>query len=225
MNTRVLTVLAGVAACGLLLKSGLKQREMNQLRVEQQKLILEIESTRMAPIGGTAEEQTSLQHVPAPAELLRLRGEVSQLMERQKALAYVRSENEALRAKLNRRATNSASVPFDYIRKRDAQWVGMNTPENTLQSFLWAIHNRKPDAILQLLAPTEASLQFSNHFSLNHDEFFDSAAIPGARATSKQTLSDGSVLFKIEFVPGESNFPGSDIRFQNYNGEWKMDLR
>jgi hypothetical protein len=77
---------------------------------------------------------------------------------------------------------------------------------------------------MQLLAPTKNSLQFSNVLHANPDEFFSSGNIPGLRPIQKQTLPDGSISMKLELIPGEGSFPDSTIRFQNFNGEWKMDF-
>jgi hypothetical protein len=221
MNIRVLASIAGLVTCVLLATTATRQRQVNELQAEQKELLSKVESARTERDAQPA----TLQQIPVPPELLRLRSEVSRLMEQRTALEPVKRENEVLRAKLNQLDTNASALPPDYIRKKDAQWVGMATPENTLQSFLWAIHNRKPEAVLQLLAPTEASIAFSNQFYLHHEEFFDQAPIPDARAADKKILDDGTVVLKVEFLPTLEESSSTEIRFQNRNGEWKMDLR
>jgi len=84
--------------------------------------------------------------------LLRLRNEVSRLTGRKRELTGALTENESLRAQLARRATNSPAgtgLPAGYIRKNQAKMAGYNTPEDTIQSLLWALNNRDFPNLLQ----------------------------------------------------------------------------
>ena len=50
-------------------------------------------------------------------------------------------------------AAGGIQLPPGYIRKSEARMVGYSTPDDTLQSFLWAIQNRDLTNVLQALAP------------------------------------------------------------------------
>src|SRR5205814_6918127 len=81
---------------------------------------------------------------PVSLELLRLRNDVARLAGRRRELAGVRAENERLSVQLAARGTNSSvrtGLPPNYMRKAQARLVGYNTPEETVQSFLWAVQN------------------------------------------------------------------------------------
>jgi hypothetical protein len=86
-----------------------------------------------------------------------LRGEVTRLKSRQRELAAARVENEQLRAQLAVKRTNAAAatppLPPGYILKSKAQWKGFSTPEDTLQSFLWAVQNQDLTNLVQTMVP------------------------------------------------------------------------
>jgi len=86
------------------------------------------------------------------SELLRLRGEVTQLRQQTNDIAKLREENEKLRARASVSAnaveeTNAA--PGAEIHERDS-WVfaGYNSPENTVQSLIWAFSQTNKEAFL-----------------------------------------------------------------------------
>ena len=160
-------------------------------------------------------------------ELLRLRSEVTRLSERRRELVVVRAENERLRAQLARRGTNGAGgfqLPPGYLRKTEARPVGYNTPEDTLQSLLWAFRNRDMTNILRAFTPGQAeSLRASVCDSRQSmDSFFaDSKGIVGLRVLKReQNANDGSIALELEVFPG---MPGRPLTFRQINGQWKID--
>ncbi len=161
---------------------------------------------------------------PSP-ELLALRSQITQLTQRSNELAGVRVENEGLHSQLAARGTNSSgtvSLPPGYIRRTQAQWVGMSTPENTLQSFLWAVQNHDFTNVLQVLTPGSAQ-QFLREKGNSPEEFFlDASSIPGLRIVSKQQEGT-TIIAQLEFVPGQV-IPDA-WHFQLIDGNWKMETR
>ena len=124
-----------------------QRSQLAGLRAEQQQAMAHL----AARADGTAPAATadaggavSAARPAAPAatpELLRLRSEVTRLTERRRELQGVRAENERLRAQLASRTHNGlrgSQSPPGYIRKSEARMVGLNTPEDTLQTLLWA---------------------------------------------------------------------------------------
>jgi hypothetical protein len=158
----------------------------------------------------------------ASRELLQLRNQLGQLTERKRELMGVRDQNGLLRAQFASRPGGEKLLPPDYIRKSTAQWVGLSTPENTLQSFLWTLQNRDVTNLFQVLTP-EAAQRLSQMLTNSPDNFFaQSAAIPGMRIVEKNALSDGSFELKLETVPGMP-LPGP-IRVRLVGNDWKLDF-
>jgi hypothetical protein len=159
------------------------------------------------------------------SELLQLRNQVGQLTERKRELTGVRVENERLQAQLAGRRTNSTGekpFPPDYIRKSTAQWVGLNTPENTLQSFLWALENRDATNLLRVLTP-EAGAQLLRQFNNSPETLSEqSSGIPGMLIVGKKALPDGSFELKVEMMPG-TPFSGGPIHVRLIDNEWRLD--
>jgi hypothetical protein len=222
MTSRVTTLAVSLFAGALLIGTGLKQRELTRLRVQNQKAAAESESARTNVTSETsAALPASSADESAKTELLRLRNEVSQLMERKKGLASLASENQALQARLAAKGTNnSGGLPPGYLRTKEAQWAGTASPENTLQSFLWALRNRDQTNLVRLMTP-ESARRISDQMGDGAGRFFDDAP-PGARLFQQETNPDGSIEAQVEVIPGERE--GAKIRFRQINGEWKMDL-
>jgi hypothetical protein len=158
----------------------------------------------------------------ASSELLQLRNQLGQLTERKRELMGVRDQNGRLRAQFASRPGGEKLLPPDYIRKSSAQWVGLSTPENTLQSFLWTLQNRDLTNLFQVLTP-EGAQRLSQMLTNEPNNFFaQSAAIPGMRIVEKNALADGSFELKVETVPG-TPLPGP-IRVRLVGNDWKLDF-
>jgi hypothetical protein len=181
--------------------------------------------TAGAASAGSATVPASL--VPAP-ELLRLRNEVTRLTERRRELAGVRAENEQLRAQLAARGTNDLgkSQPLPgYVFKSQARFVGYNTPEDAVQSMLWAVRNHDLTNLLQACTPeTARKVRFELALSRGLiEEFYRlSEDVPGVHVVSAEdNTNTGLTWLHLEFVPGLS---GTAIRLRQTNGQWKVDL-
>ena len=91
-------------------------------------------------------------HSEPSLEVLRLRSQVGQLERRKRELAAVTEESKRLQAQLSTKATNVTSgvaLPAGYIRKSEAKYAGFGSPEDSLQSFLWAIEHRDLRTLMQ----------------------------------------------------------------------------
>jgi len=173
---------------------------------------------------GTTSPQPPLLVTP---ELLRLRSEVTRLTERRNELAGVRAENDRLRAQLASRGTNGPGgfqLPPGYLRRSQAQMVGFNTPENTLQTLLWAIQNHDLTNLLQTLTPDRVEQMRTRVDQTNEsiaDFFHNAAGFIGMGILSRtQDTQDGSIVLEVEVIPGT---PHEKITFRQVNGEWKID--
>ena len=97
------------------------------------------ESATVTSVG--TEAQSDPDQDSASSELLKLRAQVTQLTARKRELAGVAEESEKLKVQLAAGSTNSGLPMPGYIRRNRAQFLGYSTPENTVQSWLWAIQN------------------------------------------------------------------------------------
>ena len=181
------------------------------LRAEQQQLLAQV----TARADGAASPGTAAPPaLVVTPELLRLRNEVTRLTERRLELAGERTENEQLRAQLASRGTNGAGgnqPPAGYVRKSEARMVGYNTPDDTLQSFLWAAQNHDltnfqqaftPEVAEQIRARAGESPQSIEGFWNNE------TGIVGLRIVSReQDASDGSIAVGVVVFPGEARAP------------------
>jgi hypothetical protein len=162
----------------------------------------------------------------ASAELLRLRSQVTRLVERRRELEGMRAENERLQAQLASRATNGLAAtqpPPGYIRKSEARMVGFSTPEDTLQTLLWASRNRDMATLVQAFSPERAA-ELQEHIAVakatGKDIFSEQPTPPGLRVLGrKQGPDNGSISLEIELLP---EMPPDTITFMQTNGQWKI---
>jgi len=228
MNRRVL--LSGflmVACLATLWGVWSQQTQLAGLRAEHQKLLAQ----RAAAADDSANAAGAVPATPLPnlvatPELLRLRNEVTLLTARRRELAGVRAENEQLRAQLASRGANGPAgiqLPPGYVRKSEARMVGYSTPDDTLQSLLWAVQNHDLTNVLQAFAPDRAEklrAQAGGSRESIEDFFTQAAGFVGMRiARREQEASDGSIAVEVEVVPGES---GPRITFRRIDGQWKI---
>jgi hypothetical protein len=233
MNRRVLLSGSLVAVCLATLWGLWSQRgQVAGLRAEQQQLMALVAakadaagSAINAEAGG-ASSGTGAPALVATPELLRLRSEVTRLTERRRELAGVRADNERLRGEPADRGTNGPAglrLPPGYLLRSKARMVGYNTPEDTLQSLLWAVQNRDLTNLLQAFTARSAEIILDGIAQSNRSiqRFFrDSVAMPGmAIVDRRQDTNDGSIKLEVDVAPG---VPHAEIRFQQTTGQWKI---
>ena len=224
MKGRVLLSGLLVVVCLVTLWGVWGQRsQLAGLRAEQQQLLAQV----TARADGAASPGTAAPPaLVVTPELLRLRNEVTRLTERRQELAGVTGENEQLHAQLASRGTNGPGgyqTPAGYVRKSEARMVGYNTPDDTLQSLLWALQNHDLTNVLQAFAPdiaAEIRARLGESPQALEDLWGKSAMLVGMRIVSRvPDVSDGSIAVEVEVVPGES---GAHTTFRQINGQWKL---
>jgi hypothetical protein len=232
MDTRNLLTVLAVVVCLATGWGVWRQRgQLADLRAEQARLRAAGESPVIEPVPEVSQPAVPAgQETPVPEkevspELLRLRNQVSQLSARKRELAGVAADADRLRTQMAFQQTNTpagARLSPGYIRKAEARMVGFATPEDTVQSFLWALQQRNFTNLLQTVTPEVAQkLQaMVEQSGRSHDEFFkDSEVLPGLAIVGRETLPDGSVQLKVEMVPG---VPPEKFVVRNVNGQWKL---
>jgi len=204
--------------------------EISRLQAQQQSAANQPET---AAEGAGSSGQTGTESVPAeipmvPAiesELLRLRSEVTRLSARKRELATAPAEKEQLRAQLansSRAQIPGTPLPPGYMRKNTALNVGYGTPEDTLQTFLYALNRRDFPTLTHSLEPDAAQkleLEMLKGGRSVAEFFKDAEMLPGLSVRKREMLPDGSVEMEVEIAP---EMPTEKIRLQQINGEWKM---
>jgi hypothetical protein len=203
-----------------------RYQQLVSLRSEQQRLIAQSEQANQflppAPEGAEFAGNPS-EGASVSAELLRLRGEVGVLMRRRRELDAVQKENQSLRLQLASAPTNNLSarrLPPGYIRKAQAQMAGYNAPEDTLQTFLWALAHRNYQGLLEAFSPQAAQQFASNIPAAQSSNFFHEVetVLPGLGIVGRKDLADGAVELTVELIPGMDK----PLRFERINGQWKL---
>jgi hypothetical protein len=210
--------------------AGKQRQQIKAMRAEQQQLAAEAESAAQTESSASRRTQSAALQSGPPIELLELRGEVTRLKSRQRELAAARAENEQLQAQLAAKRTNAAAatptLPPGYILKSKAQWRGFNTPEDTLQSFLWAANSRDLTNLMQTMTPEMAQqiLLETQRSGRSMEDFFKGAeALPGMRILSRTQEAADRVLLQVEMIPGMDK--PEPMRLRLINGQWKMEMR
>lgn len=224
MNARNLVAfVAGVAA----LVGGLAAFQQHSRLADLERQRADLEQAR-----ATAATQQVAKPAPAASqlsekdklELLRLRGEVTRLRERQRELAGVKAENQALRARAGVKGTNTVgaqiALPPGYVRRQDAQFLGQATPEAALQSFFWAIQNRDTNTLLRVLDDQGGQEMLREMERQGETKFWEGTGIiPGFRVVNSRPQSDSEVMLEVEVIPGD-NLEAMSARL--VGNEWKL---
>jgi hypothetical protein len=161
-----------------------------------------------------------------PSELLRLRSEITRLNARKRELtaALQQFERTAPRSASNLDGSaNLIQIPPGYVRKKEAQPAGYSTPENALQSFLWALQHHDITNVLRSLAPAEAehlSARLASAENAEQEFFKGTDVLPGMLVKDRKDFADGSTDVQIEVVPG---LPPQSLHLRQINGEWKIE--
>ena len=223
----LLCALSAIAVWAVVVRNS----QWQALRVEKSRQLHELHRELLAKStparAATQAKEGQPPETPSPGtpadvspQLLRLRNEATLLAAKRAELLPLRAENQQLRLKVAAMQTNmSAALPPGYMRKSQARLVGFATPENTLQSFLWAVHNRDVTNLLQALSPTstqQLQTQSARDAFLNQMQAF-----VGMNVLEREELPDGRTKLKVQIMP---DLPAGDITFQNVNGQWEMDM-
>jgi hypothetical protein len=218
MNARLLICgLWGVACVAAIWGVAAQHVHLSALRAERQELMAE--SARRTASPDTPAAIGPLTKHAVSAELLRLRGEVAPLRERLRELAHLRAENETLRAQLAARGTNSSVYRYTF----QARSVGYHRPDDTLQSFQWAIEHRDITNLLQAFTPERAqeiSAGFGQYQGAADTYFNFHQAFLGLGIVSQTPIADSLLEVLVQTDSGQNPRP---VRMKQINGEWKID--
>jgi hypothetical protein len=226
MNRSLLIGLAGVVCLAALSVAIIQGRQLSDLRADQRRLVTQLAEPEASGLPASPQGQGSggPATVAVSPELLRLRSEVTRLGALQRELAPARAENERLRLQLAAAGTNGVpgrALPPGYLRRADARMAGYTTPEDTLQSFLWALHHKDSHSVLQAFASAAAErLQAQTQSAQGTEDFLHQMdPFIGMAIVGKDALPDGSVQLRVLVVP---DAPPLRFRLQAVDGQWKI---
>jgi hypothetical protein len=144
-------------------------------------------------------------------------------MNQRREMGPVTNENARLRAEAEQQARKpAAKLPEGYILRKNARWLGQDTPEHALESLCWAIENRDADRLMNILPQREAERLRQEVAQKGADFMKEAMAIPGLRILSRQDNPDGSVEMQVEMIPGMPEREMPKMRLKQVNGEWRM---
>jgi len=218
-----------VAAAGALLGVGAvlqQQAQLESLRSETRRLRTALESPTPRSLPQPAPDATAARLSDAEkSELMRLRAAVAQLLQRQRELSAVREENVRLRARLaagGAGGVEGVPAPPGWIRRRDARFAGLSTPEASLESLFWVIEHEDTNRLfamhtgssletLQRMLDQEGAKGLWEQFRM----------VPGFRIVGSEARSDHEVVLRVEVAPG---LPATDMKLLRVGAEWKLSL-
>ena len=228
MKKAILIVLT-IGVCIALIVAVKKQRDqLGELTAEQAQVLAQLATPVEASMSvAPANDQSASQVAHSPSmELLKLRAEGARLGNRKRELANVPAESERLQGQVSPRGTNAPGVfvlPPGYIKKSEAKFVGYNTPEETIQSLLWAIQNRDAAKFLEAYDSKKAKQVEARMQSRDSiEEFFKEAdSLPGMHILGREAGEDGQVVLKVAIMPGDE-LQAAQIHFTQIGGKWKI---
>jgi hypothetical protein len=200
-----------------------RHQTVQNLRAERKALIARLSSVDSDASGAPIRDHAS-QDAAMPPELLQLRSEVTRLAARKRQLASAPEQNKQLRLALNAQSASTNTLPPGFVRRTQAKFAGYHSPQDTLQSFLWAMQNRDTTNMLHALAPSSAQqlqAELQRDPQASSRLFEEMQAFIGFRILDQRQTVDGSMRAKVEVAPG---LPAADIQFRLTNGQWLMEL-
>lgn len=231
MSTRpLLTILLSAVALAGFVYSRNQQSQLQRLRASHATLAAEAVLRGAAdsrPDGNTriASPTDAAPAAGAPAsplspaerqELMHLRSQVTELKQRQRALAGVTNENVRLNSQL-RSASNyfGGAVPRGYLRREAAQLRGASSPEAALESLLWAVQHRDLGQLQNVFAHPEQLEQDRG------ESFFREAGklLRGYRILRRKDPADVVAVLEVELGPATT----TEVQLTLQDGRWRVD--
>lgn len=221
-------LLSGLLAAGLAVGTWAQHRQVTDLRATLQAPPPASNDSRpVARIVADAPPLTAPLTDAEHRELLALRRDVGQLRQQKPDLDRLRSENQRLKAAVDHSsALDPAGNPgvSPYLTASTARFTGAATPEDTLQSFLFAARHRDTNALFQVLASLSvAKVLWDIEHQGAEAALQDLGRIPGFRIKEVTEMPDGTAEAEIQFDP-RSDAMTEKMRLERVNGQWKLSL-
>jgi hypothetical protein len=209
---------------------------ISQLRLENRALREEIQAMAQAAKRDTANTQAALDEelgrLRAEAqEVHKLRNEVSRLRAQKSELEKLRAENQRLKTAPISGVSSAVQIAQqpEYFAKENWIFAGYATPEETLQSFLWAM--REGDwKKLQASVTAEGWArigkgQGNEEFAAKIEEEIKRKVrdTGGFRILERKVVSEDEVVLRIHSNGEGSSAGDQNIVTKRLDGEWKVE--
>jgi len=237
--SRVKFILPLIATCGLAVffiwehETRAKLKAENRVLGRQLEQLLQAQSQVAQPSSNDkalAQEQMS--------ELLKLRGEVTQLCEETNEIESLREKNQKLLASLKALRPDETNAPAKKrpedalpqdIHPRDS-WAfrGYDSPDATAESMCWAVTHGDKAALQAAFSPELQSIFGTNLTGISADEMKSSQDDFGEfRILDRKPVSDDEVVLTMymTYKNDDGDYKGgspSDMIFKKIGGEWKI---
>jgi len=156
-------------------------------------------------------------------DLLKLRNEVNQLRDTRAEFQKVSAENQRLRSQPGNTpqpAVNQMLVQPIVININGLYDRGLNTPEDTVQTFFWAQREGNANAISRCVTPQSWNFIRS---SINLGERRDFGPSARLEIVARREVNTNTVQLGL-VMPGQRD-KKMVYTFILQNGEWKLDVR
>ena len=153
--------------------------------------------------------------------LLKLRGEITHLRSQNNRLQSLRDETERLKRELmpSQQFVTAPSLERPFVRSGQYAFVGFATPEQSVQSVLWALQHKDVPAMLRCLDPESARDNVEDgdyvtgKLSNKLDHFAEAHQI-----ISRRVLAPDEIVLRIRSSTGVE----VALRLHAFAGEWKV---
>jgi hypothetical protein len=231
---RVLKMAAWILCAAALTAVLLRQTALSKVRSEHEMLRSQSEEARrlirenaeMDRLRVDSNEIEGLRN--ETRELHKLRNEVRQLREQAKGLAQVQSENQRLKATVAARTNTPPGVaaPQTLTTLDQVAYLGLDTPEATLQSFLWAVRQEDVRVFRNCLTPErQKEIESVGEEQIRTKMREMKSQFKGFQIAAKKEISANEVQLGLQFsVENQPEQPKMAFPFKRINYEWKLDL-
>jgi hypothetical protein len=231
MNARVKMTAGALALllAGAVAVVAMQYNSIAQLRDENQALMkdadeaqeLAKENAEIPQLRGQAAEVEKLR--AENRELPGLRSQAGQLRRQAADLDKLRAENQRLQAQLKSGTApgEAAALPPDFITRDALRDMGQTTPENTMQTFFWAMSTGNVQRAAQCsVNGADMLARMPDLGAEGKDMVKETSAFPGFRIAEKTNLAPDEVQLGIQSKPGGVVAP---VKFKFDGGEWKIE--
>jgi len=228
INAKAMTAIVGAAVVAGTGTYFVKQREVNRMHDENQKLMTRQVALTADAQAAQAEAQSSKAEIEKlrkdANDVLRLRGEVAQLRRQQ-----AETQRTAQRPAPSQAAPSPAQEnPSTSFTKEQMAFAGYATPEAALQTIVWATmsNNLGREQIEEGLSPTLLKdREAYSVFERNRQQ--SQAAFKSVDLLAKKTLADDKVEFKVTLNVdgphgGQSSPPVMVLPLVRIDNQWKL---
>jgi hypothetical protein len=235
---KAVTPLAILVALGSMIAAAQLWRSNQALHLEIAALRAQAqtfqEQAASAAKASTAEAaQAQVQSETQTRELMKLRGEVSQLrIGGVQELQQLRAENAALKHEAARGGVVRTTTGLDQIRNAEQgqfpreswNFAGYKSPENALVSAIWSMREGDPKTYFNSLTPEEQARlakqwenRPENEIAAKHQS--DVSKITSMQILDRQPVSEDEMTMSV-YIGGVDRT--EKVRMQRVDGEWKF---